>query len=330
MMELRSDRSVGNIKEKPLGTSFTKNYRSDISIMRIVATLAVVFWHTCNTMTNNLDQFPLTDGQYKFYMSGLYLVRWAVPIFLMITGALLLGRTIPYRKIFTKYLKRMLLALLLFGTAFAWLEILASERRVTPSLIGLGFLRVLEGQSWSHLWYIYSLIGVYLILPLLCLAAQQMDRIEQKILLFILFVFSFVIPTFEGLVGIKIGFEIPIASSSVFYVLLGKYLDDDMSEVLKNKKTSVLFILILATLIIIGTCINPHVMESLSILTSPILTILVFSLLKGTECAWRKLGGGRQNVLLCISRPSSIHEWVLQVLGNLSCKVWNVSVDDIC
>ena len=117
-----------------------------------------------------------------------------------------------------------------------------------------------------------------------------MDRIEQKILLFILFVFSFVIPTFEGLVGIKIGFEIPIASSSVFYVLLGKYLDDDMSEVLKNKKTSVLFILILATLIIIGTCINPHVMESLSILTSPILTILVFSLLKGTECAWRKLG----------------------------------------
>ena len=141
MMELRSDRSVGNIKEKPLGTSFTKNYRSDISIMRIVATLAVVFWHTCNTMTNNLDQFPLTDGQYKFYMSGLYLVRWAVPIFLMITGALLLGRTIPYRKIFTKYLKRMLLALLLFGTAFAWLEILASERRVTPS-------RVLLRSRW--------------------------------------------------------------------------------------------------------------------------------------------------------------------------------------
>lgn len=292
-------------------TSFTKNYRADISAMRIVATLAVIMIHTCNTMTDNPGMFSLTDGQHAFYSACITLVSWAVPLFFMITGALLLGRIIPYRKIFTKYMKRMLLVLLLFGTAFAWLEIFASEKRITASLIGLGFLRVLEGQSWGHLWYIYSLVGIYLILPLLCLAAQQMNRKKQEALLSVLFVFLFIIPTIEGLVGIKIGFEIPIASNSVFYVMLGKYLDDEVPEVLKNKKTCVLFILVLATFIIIGTCINSDVMESLSILTSPIFTILVFSLLKDIECTWRKLGGGRQNVLLCIPRTSGIHKWVL-------------------
>lgn len=65
--------------------------RSDISILRIIATLAVIFLHTNNTILNNLQNYSLSST-YKFLIStNVSIMNWAVPMFLIITGALLLN-----------------------------------------------------------------------------------------------------------------------------------------------------------------------------------------------------------------------------------------------
>ena len=42
------------------------NYLSDISILRIIATISVIFLHTNSTLTDNRDLFGLSNNQYLF------------------------------------------------------------------------------------------------------------------------------------------------------------------------------------------------------------------------------------------------------------------------
>lgn len=68
--------------------------RVDISILRIMATLAVFFLHTNNTILNNTQNYQLSSEN-KFLMSvNISIMNWAVPMFLIITGALLLNKEI--------------------------------------------------------------------------------------------------------------------------------------------------------------------------------------------------------------------------------------------
>ena len=66
-----------------------------LDILRLVATLAVIFIHVV------ADGLPLSFGQYNWYVAvvGGSLVRWAVPVFVMISGALYLN---PQKQITTK------------------------------------------------------------------------------------------------------------------------------------------------------------------------------------------------------------------------------------
>ena len=81
--------------------------RVDISILRIMATLAVIFLHTNNTILNNTQNYQLSSGN-KFLMSvNISIMNWAVPMFLIITGALFNGikiyKTNHYSIIFIWY-----------------------------------------------------------------------------------------------------------------------------------------------------------------------------------------------------------------------------------
>ena len=58
---------------------------TDISILRIIATLGVIFLHTNNTLTANKDLFSLSMQEFKFYTALWSLMQWAVPVFMMIT-----------------------------------------------------------------------------------------------------------------------------------------------------------------------------------------------------------------------------------------------------
>lgn len=87
-----------------------KSKKIEISLLRIVATIAVVFLHTCSTLTANSNKFMLTETQYGFFSSGTAIMMWAVPCFLMITGELFLSsrKEISLEMAIKKYVKRPL------------------------------------------------------------------------------------------------------------------------------------------------------------------------------------------------------------------------------
>lgn len=220
--------------------------RRDISIMRIIATLAVVFLHTCNTIANNIESYNISEREYFVLTTGNVLMNWAVPIFFMITGSLLLRKNndLTYKKVIFKYLKRIVLALFIFGVPFSIMEIYMDTRTLDISMILSAIVNVITGNSWSHLWYLYTLIGVYMILPMLKAFVDRCDHQQIEILLIIIYIFNFIIPCIEYILDINIAFKLPISSFAVFYILLGRWLDDKV-DINKYKKIELIMLVAL-------------------------------------------------------------------------------------
>lgn len=193
-----------------------------LDILRIVATLAVLINHIPLAAVHLFDK-TATDWDRFFINSTVYIVHFAVPIFVMITGALLLQpqREINYRKVLTKYVWRMVMILATVGMAYSWMEIFFAEKHFAWIQIPTAIFNVVEGQTWKHMWYLYMLIGLYLVLPILKATVKELKERQLDYLLIILFLFVCVLPTIQTYTGFKLGIRFPICSEYIFYLLIG-------------------------------------------------------------------------------------------------------------
>ena len=123
--------------------------------LRAFACLAVVLIHCFATLLDNSTVGEVGVGRALAWTEILVICcRWAVPVFLMITGSLLLdpGRNVTWPKV-RGYVGRIAGVLLTFGTLFALIEIVFDARSFNVLMLPQALLRVLQGQGWAHLWY---------------------------------------------------------------------------------------------------------------------------------------------------------------------------------
>ena len=251
-------------------------YQTGLSLLRVVATVCVIWLHTCSTLAENADLFHLGESQLRFFSAAYQMMYWAVPCFFMITGALLLNpeKTITANDCVWKYGRRIALVLFLFGIPFAMLKIVMETGNVNVSILPLAVKAVLEKQSLSHLWYLYELIGIYLILPMLRWFVAKADNNEVKMLIVALVIMDFVIPLINAAIEWDIGFDIPL-KYPVLYVLLGWLLNKSDLK----KYTSLCFAV--AVLAVISIWVLNYVIDDTTAWTSynsPLILILSISL----------------------------------------------------
>lgn len=207
-----------NMKKENSSTAF-------LDILRWCAAAMVVLFHVVSGVTSILSA-EMTPNERAVYYTLKALMTAGVPIFLMISGALLLNpeKEISGKKILSHYLKRILLALLLFGTVFSVMELAVTEGSFSPAMIWRGFLNTLSGKSWAHLWYLYELAGLYLATPLLRAAVKHFGRQLLKYSLVLGFLFASIIPFAEQLTGFDLGFIYPFSRIYLLYYVFGYYL----------------------------------------------------------------------------------------------------------
>lgn len=133
---------------------------------RWLAALAVVLLHSAAQTVSD----AATYGSGAWLAANLYdsAARWCVPVFVMVSGALLLdpAREQDLRRFYGRRVARIC-APLLFWTVFylAWRTLLdwwdggAADISYWPR-------KVAEGQPYYHLWYLYMIVGLYLFAPL--------------------------------------------------------------------------------------------------------------------------------------------------------------------
>lgn len=216
-----------------------KQYIEDL---RIISMLGVVLIHICITA---LSDFPDSGSELWriVYQAVRNILHFAVPCFFMISGALILPpeKSIPYDKLIKKYVLKYAAVIVVFGWGFAFMEELFTRKTVAPDMFLVSFVNMLQGKTWNHMWYMYSLLGVTLILPLLKAAASALDDRMQKYIITVCFIFLSVIPYVCKLTDTEAGTKLALGSVYAAYMLVGHWIDKH-----PKKMTAVYLAVILA------------------------------------------------------------------------------------
>ena len=101
-------------------------------------------------------------------------MRWAVPVFVMLSGALLLDekkQTSP-REFWTRRMNRLLPALLFWSAVYlAWRAFFWHQ----PLTLNTIALDLIAGRPYIHLYFLFLIAGLYLVTPFLATAASSLE-----------------------------------------------------------------------------------------------------------------------------------------------------------
>ncbi|WP_297575496.1 acyltransferase family protein [uncultured Campylobacter sp.] len=243
-----------------------------IDILRILATFAVVFAHSAAfpIYDNNLNTINWQFG--IFYGS---LTRWCVPMFVMISGVFFLqnerGKNYnqsiksEYKKIISKNIFRISTALIIWGMFYGTINLIRESAAsdsfaISPVQIVKIFYNIIFGIPHYHLWFLYLIIGLYILSPLLKIFVANATKttLELFLLLFLSFgvglnlINSFLeIFNFKGFYFSEI---LPEFSGYIGYFVAGYYFANfNLSDKCKKYLYILAFLSVLLT--IIGTSI---------------------------------------------------------------------------
>ena len=188
---------------------------SQFSYIKAAACFAIVLLHCFNNARVYHGEV-LTEGQITAAFAACSALMWAVPCFLMVTGALLLDRdrVIPLSKLFGRYIKRMVIALVVFTAIFT---VIRHDPSAGTSLASEFAEGLLFNHCMAYLWYLYMMIAIYLLMPLFKAVVNRATDGQLAILTAVLLVICSVLPLASYL-GIDAVLYIPT------WIVYGAYL----------------------------------------------------------------------------------------------------------
>ncbi len=205
---------------------------SFIDLLKTVSILGVI---TIHSNVPGLMASPI--GSFS-WLSSVFLgsmVRFSVPVFFMCSGALLLDpeKELTVRKIYGRYLLRVIIVLLLWALASEAFDLF---RAVYPSgrlelyMIKDALLRVLGFKHHYHLYYLHIKLLFYALLPVARVFVKNASEKEYRYLLILWLLLGIVYPSVGACIpalkptGIPAQYSVNLAYSSIGYGLLGYYI----------------------------------------------------------------------------------------------------------
>ena len=213
-----------------------KKRQINLDLLRIISIFLVIIIHVCSI---GIASF---SGKMNFGEFSLILIdsiaRCSVPIFIMLSGYFMLSkkRIITYKETLDKSFK-LIISLIVFSCVYIGFSWYLNGKPFSLIKIIEFFL---AGKYIYHFWFIYMIIGLYLISPLLQKIVKHIKLEDFKYYAIITLVVSSIIPTVLKLnhfkkYAILQNFEFGFFNIYLLYFLLGYYLlNYKLSD--KNKK----------------------------------------------------------------------------------------------
>ena len=235
-------------------------------ILRIVAIFAVIILHISAA---GFIYCPVLS--YDWHISNFYecFVRWGVPVFVMVSGMFFLNpqKEITLSKLYRKNIFRIVLAIIFWGILYRSLNVLkvafVDKADVNTILMTLlkEYSHLLFGPVWYHLWFLYMIIGLYMLVPLLRIFTQNAKEEHYRYLFIIFILFGSILPLLNETLSLvdsrlNINFEIKELLGFSVYCILGYYL----SKFEISRKTK-LWIYILAAISILFQIIGTSIVS---------------------------------------------------------------------
>lgn len=139
-----------------------------IDTLRTVATLLVILLHvSAEYVEIAISHNTISDT--SFWVGNIVdsFSRICVPLFVLISGMFLLGRNETFKESYYKRASRIFIPLISWTIIYLMFRVLLSYMEDDPISIKSLFVRVILGKPYYHMWYLFMLIGLYLITPVI-------------------------------------------------------------------------------------------------------------------------------------------------------------------
>ena len=198
--------------------STTDGRISQFSYTKAIACFAVVLLH-CFNNARVYHADIISAAQETAAYAACAALMWAVPAFLMVTGALLLDRdrVIPLPKLLGKYFARVLIALIVFTGIFTVIK----HDPAAETGIGQEFIEgLLHNHCMAYLWYLYLMLALYLLMPLFKAIVNRLSDRQLWLAASAVLVICSMLPL-AGYFGIEAAAYLPTWAVYGVYLFLG-------------------------------------------------------------------------------------------------------------
>lgn len=210
--------------------------------MRTMATLSVIVVHVI---------YGVVSQNYHRNMSYFWIgniidsgIRFCVPVFLMLSGASLLGKTTSYLDFIKRRFSRVLVPFIFWSIVYIFYALYMAPLKEKPNSIE-AFWPWLSKLFWEkdickHFWYLYTILVIYPFVPFI---AKWLQRTNEKRVLIYLIIWA-IYCTILSLLFLNMKFPYLISKTLNYiaytgYLVLGYYLSKKDFSSIKWKYISI-------------------------------------------------------------------------------------------
>lgn len=214
--------------------------------IRFIATFGVIILHVSGIGLYKFGDVPI----FQWAIANTFdsALRCCVPLFVMLSGALLLSKDkdlLPYLKNrFVRIVLPFLFWSLIYSLVIS-LDVFNKNDTTTSSVSFSDFL-LYKGyfkQHAYHLWYVYMILGVFLVAPMLRKWIKSAS--ENEILYFLIIWIITVLLDLKYFSIFKLNIQLTFFSGYMGYFILGYYLSIKKFEEIPLIKNSIAIIIVL-------------------------------------------------------------------------------------
>ena len=196
-----------------------------IDLIRVVAVFQVILIHLSFVIFFKEDFSSANSQAANFYDS---FSRMSVPLFIMVSGYLLLGKSEPISDFFRKRFVKVGIPTLFWSVAYLLWSVKAYRNgSMNPIQVVLSMLKAMYlGNVELHLWFLYILIGIYLVVPILRVLVSAASTQMLTYFVILWFIGTSLFELAQHIIGSPTALVIPIVTGYVGYFVLGYLLAD--------------------------------------------------------------------------------------------------------
>lgn len=144
-------------------------------LLRCVAAIAVIAIHVLAPYRHELGLIAFSDWFSAIVINSAS--RWAVPVFIMISGALMLSDSRPFElKTYTlRRVSKVVVPFLVWSVFYAYFSGWSSNG-YDSALFAASLFDIVHTETYYHLGFFYYFIPLYLVIPFLQLLVRNVDN----------------------------------------------------------------------------------------------------------------------------------------------------------
>lgn len=190
--------------------------------IRSFAMVSIVFLHVSSPIVQDFSSNCLS----RWWIANIVysLARPGIVLFIMISGMLLLaeGKEEPLGWFFRKRFMRIGIPFIAWGIFYFFWK---NHGAITESTFFNLVREFIQGPIYYHLWFIYTMAGIYLATPIFRVYVKNASNANQAYLLILWFIGTALYPLIQRFTDVTIGIPIMVAGGFLGAFLLGNYIE---------------------------------------------------------------------------------------------------------